>query len=363
MPLVAFLLTACPNNGGGGSGTGGGGGGGGQTQGQGTEASPYSFEELMNVAEKLSSGAQGSAAIYATGKVVAGVDTYSEATPKVREGRTSFHVGTSSKSILVFNANDADNAASYNTTPVKVGDTVLFTGVLMNYNGTLEVCYVKDVGNCQLLKVNGNKSTGTGSGTGGGGGGTTTSGGFAGANASTTGSVPTGAKTIEFTLNDSTITGISGTSSKSPDASGVATVNGYDFNYANCIKHAASSYITPGYLGLCSGTPKAASWIANKTAIPGEIVKVEIQMPSDVSAGSGSVSSKAAAVCDFGTSALGVTSATEGQTGGSGVTMSAYSTIKGSYFAINNRQGTNDKGAASWYNFYISKIIVTYVAK
>lgn len=181
--------------------------------------------------------------------------------------------------------------------------------------------------------------------------------GFAGANASETGNVATNAKTLvfDFDAGVSTVSGLSNTSSSSPSGEGTMTANKYEFAYNKAIIHDASNYIGNGYFGLC----KEGAYVANKTAIPGKIQKVEIEMPTEKS--NGSVSALAKAVCDFGTSQLGRTSATNGQNGGSGAKLAAYSTIEGSYFAISGMPGTNNKGESAWYNFYITRITVTYV--
>lgn len=339
------------------------------TQGDGTLTNPYTAEEALAEAKKLGQGENTTTEYYVTGNVVAGVDTYNKATPNVYNKRVSFHLDAGDESLLVYNANDADGNATFETSPVNVGDTVLVKGLLKNYDnkGTpvYQVCYVKDVGSCSLLDVNGvptggttggDTGGGTGGDTGGDTGGTgTISGGICGDNATNTGTVPSNAKTLTLDFSSGKISGITADSSDDPQASGTATVSNYEFNFVNAIAHLSTSYISPGYLGLCAKTPSAvASW-SNKTAIPGAIKKVEFTMPT------GSVSANAPFIIDFGTEALGATTNTGGQTGGSGVTLAAYPTKDCSYFAISCVQGVNSKGAAAWYNGYISSIVITYV--
>lgn len=340
------------------------------TPGDGSLANPYTAEEALAEAKKLGLRENTTTEYYVTGNVVAGVDTHDKATPNVYKNRVSFHLEAGDESLLVYNANDADGNATFETSPVTVGDTVLVKGLLKNYdyNGTpvYQVCYVKDVGSCSLLDVNGvptggttggDTGGGTGGDTGGDTGGTgTISGGICGDNATNTGTVPSNAKTLTLDFSSGRISGIDATSSSSPQASGTATVSGYEFNFTNAIAHLATDHAAPGYLGLCTKTPKAvASW-RNKTAIPGAIKKVEFTMPT----GSG-VSANAPFIIDFGTEALGATTNTGGQTGGSGVTLAAYPTKDCSYFAISCVQGMSSTGKASWYNGYISSIVITYV--
>ena len=188
----------------------------------------------------------------------------------------------------------------------------------------------------------------------------TESDGVAGNNASETGTLPSGAQKLTFTFNDQTISGISATSSSSPDASATFTVNSYQFAGVQVIKHAESNYITPGYLGLCTKQNKTVSSIANKTAMPGNIKKIEFTMPSDVSEGSGSVSALAPFVVDFGTAELSSTTLTGGKTGGSGVTFEVYPTKDVKFFSISCVQGVSSTGKATWYNGYISELSVYY---
>lgn len=253
--------------------------------------------------------------------------------------------------------------ADYTAENAMAGAIIVVKGYLEKFGAKYEIPYLsaqysptKSAVSPTILSVEGGNP-----GTGGGDGGNTSANSIAGNNASETGTIPQGAQTLSFTFSDTTISGISGTSSSSPSASGVATVNGYEFNYVNCIKHAASQYISSGYLGLCTSASSSPASFANKTAIPGKIVKVEFTMPTE--SNPGSVSALAPFVIDFGTSALGTTSKTTGKTGGSGVTLAAYSTIEGSYFAISVVKGkTQDGTKDKWANGYIATMTVTYVA-
>jgi hypothetical protein len=138
------------------------------TSGPGSLATPYTVSEAHAIASQLATGASNNQQVYIIGDVVAGVDTYNKATPNVYNKRVSFHISDGSKTLLAYNVNDKDGNASFESSPVVVGDKVIVTGALKNYNGTLEICYISGVADCNLVEINPEETGGnTGGNTGG----------------------------------------------------------------------------------------------------------------------------------------------------------------------------------------------------
>ncbi len=337
-----------------------------------TASDAFTVEELISFMSNYSANQISDKEYYVTG--VLGDSSYNS---QYKQYTAYFqnHMKADSQPVQLYSAVlDASITGDYTAANVMAGATVVAKGYLelyVNQDGKkiYELPYLKaDLSpngkkyNPTIISITGGNQGG-GSSTGGDTGGDTgdSSSGIAGKNASTTGTIPANAQTLSFDFTGGTIAGITATSSSKPQASGVATVNNYEFNFKNAIAHVASNYVETGYLGLCAKGASSVASFANKTAIPGKIVKIEVKMPKEKT--SGSVSALAPIIVDFGTSALSSTSLTGGATGGSEATLSAYvAGINATYFAVSCVQGVSSKGEATWYNASIASITVTYVA-
>jgi len=352
LPLVAFAMIGCGGSNPGGGGQGGGGGGEVTRDGK-TIETAFTAEEAWNLMEAAGSGkiVGTDQQYYVTGVFDAGTSV-----------NTTYHqwYGTTTIGSKIFKVSGATNDSGTTVTEADGnldGATFVVKGFLELYNGEYKVGFLPATSSptgqkfvpslVKLSNVKGGGDTPTPSG-----------GGIAGANASATGS-KTGTK-LTFDFTGGTISGITATSSSDPQSSGTATVDSYQFAFANAIAHTASAYVETGYLGLCTTTPKAVASFANITAIPGKITAIEITMPKEKS--SGSVSAIAPLIVDLGTSALGSTTLTGGQTGGSEAVLTAYavSGFTGSYFSVSCVQGVNTSGKAAWKNACIASISVWY---
>lgn len=132
-------------------------------EGDGTLAKPYTVSQAVAIAETLAESKHNGQEVYVKGTVVEGIDTFDKATPNIYNGRLSLHFSDSVKTLLVYNANDAEGSASFVDSPVKVGDEVVVLGAIKNYKGTYEICYVSGVADCKLVSINGNSNYGEGS--------------------------------------------------------------------------------------------------------------------------------------------------------------------------------------------------------
>lgn len=344
-------------------------GGGSSTSHSGLNASDaFTVEELISFMSSYSSNQISDREYFVTG--VLGDSSYNS---QYKQYTAYFqnHMKADAKPVEIYSAVlDSSITADYTASNAMAGATVVVKGYLELYTNQdgkniYELPYLKAELSPSGSKYNPTILSITGGNPGGGsstGGDTSdSSNGVAGTNASLTGTVPSNAQTVSFDFTGGTISGISATSSSKPQASGIATVNNYEFNFKNAIAHTASDYVETGYLGLCAKGASSVASFANKTAIPGKIVKVEVKMPKEKS--SGSVSALAPIIIDFGTSALGSTTLSGGATGGSEVSLSAYvAGIDATYFAVSCVQGVSSKGEATWYNASIASITVTYVA-
>jgi len=113
----------------------------------GSEEHPWTISEAYPFAAKLEDGQNTTEQKYFVGKVTGEVSFY--------KGRLSFDITDGEKTLNVYNMNNAENKASWkeDQTEIAEGVELIVTGALKNYKGKLEICYVKDVADCFLVKV------------------------------------------------------------------------------------------------------------------------------------------------------------------------------------------------------------------
>lgn len=341
-------------------------GGGSQTSGHDGKsvATAYTVDELL--ANVNFTTTPSTEIYYVTGTCVA-TDEYVDATNHRYSYYFEGHTKSDAKPFQMYSGVFADTSK----TPASLaGCTITFHGKAFIFQkdgqpDIYEIGYKKDVADNPVIDaISGESTTPTTSESQGGqtsesqgGGSSTTSNGIAGANAATTGSFEGASKiSLDFT-NDS----LGNMPIGDTPLTQKATVNDIEYSLVNSTMHAKPSQgtVTTSYFVLYGKKAEKAASLANVTAI-NNIVGVEIVMPD----GGSSVSDRAPIVVDFGTSALGATTLTGGQTGGPGITLRAYvaSGFTASHFSISCVQGVSSTNKASWYNATISEINIYYAA-
>ena len=106
---------------------------------------PFTVTEAYNVAATLAAGANTEVGYYISGIVDGDISWF--------KGRLSFNITDGEQTLYVYNMNNEENKASYKDGEfdLKNGDALTVTGALKNYNGTLEICYVKNVADCYRI--------------------------------------------------------------------------------------------------------------------------------------------------------------------------------------------------------------------
>ena len=139
-----------------------------------------------------------------------------------------------------------------------------------------------------------------------------------------------------------------------------ATIDDLDYRLTNSTLHSSqpSVGIEKSFLVLYAKKANNVASFSNITSI-NRLVGIEIVFPEGTF-----VSSYSPIVVDFGDAALGATTLTGGQTGGSGVTLKAYveEGFTASYFSVSCVQGVSSGGKATWYNASVAKINIYYAA-
>lgn len=105
---------------------------------------PFTISEGYAIAAELEVGANTDQ-YYFTGTITGDISWYN--------GRISFDITDGESTLRVYNMNNAENKASFvqDNIGLQAGDVITVTGALKNFNGTLEICYVKDVASCYLV--------------------------------------------------------------------------------------------------------------------------------------------------------------------------------------------------------------------
>ena len=103
---------------------------------------PFTVSEAYTIAETLEAGKDCGVQYFIKGKVTGDISFY--------KGRLSFDFTDGEKTLYVYNMNNEENKASYveNSYNFATGDELTVAGTLKNYNGKLEICYVKNVADC-----------------------------------------------------------------------------------------------------------------------------------------------------------------------------------------------------------------------
>lgn len=356
LPLLAMALIGC-GEGGGGQGGGGQGGGGGGQGGGGGSGDTITVARALEIIGGLADGGVTTEEYIVGGYVSTGFAPKESSQTKGTWNFDMADTADGSNKLIVWYA-----AAS--TAPVQ-GKKINVKGKLSKYKDNKSGAVKSELtdGTVTWMEDGGDTPTPTPP--------SPSGSGLAGHNASKTGNVPADAKTLTWDFNN--ITGdwgdsgnkISKTSSKTP-VSGTVTKDGIGITYNACIVHekqTGSSTTDGAYLGLCAkncnGEGKGGiSTFGISSASWSKVYKVQIFIQS----GSG-VSSLANYVIDYGTSTItNSTASATGEVLAAGANGEAYASGDFKYFAISCVQGTSSTGKSTYYNGYLSKIVISYAA-
>lgn len=116
---------------------------------------PFTVSEALayyNDGGKVTTGA-----VYITGVV-----TSNPSSPTVSSGRGRLYITDGNQTLYIYNINDLANTNNVTSNLIKVGNTLVVTGAIKDYQGTPQLAYVNGVVNCyiissteQLIPVNG----------------------------------------------------------------------------------------------------------------------------------------------------------------------------------------------------------------
>lgn len=120
----------------------------GKTVHEGTAEDPYTVSDAKVIFDGLESGKNTDGEVYVTGTIAA------EPAPKINNKRGQFYIsdGVCEKDLYIYNI-DGINKAELKVEDIPAGSVVVAKGAIMNYSGTFELCYVKDVAGCELISI------------------------------------------------------------------------------------------------------------------------------------------------------------------------------------------------------------------
>ena len=114
---------------------------------QGTVDDPYTPTDILSLFADLNQDETSEEGVYLQGTIAA------EPAPAVSKNRGNFWVSDGASSLYVYGANGLTNQADVTLDDLPVGGSVVVSGAVKNYKGSLQLCFVSGKGECQLISV------------------------------------------------------------------------------------------------------------------------------------------------------------------------------------------------------------------
>ena len=114
---------------------------------QGTVDDPYTPTDILSLFADLNQDETSEEGVYLQGTIAA------EPAPAVSKNRGNFWVSDGASSLYVYGANGLTNQADVTLDDLPVGGSVVVSGAVKNYKGSLQLSFVDGKGQCQLISV------------------------------------------------------------------------------------------------------------------------------------------------------------------------------------------------------------------
>lgn len=117
----------------------------------GTAEDPYTIKdcEIVYANANLDTGKDIGAEVYVAGTIVA------DPAPAIASGRAKVYISdnSSENTLYIHQANNIGGSNNLTLADVPAGSAIVAKGTLKNYNGAMQMCYVKDVANCEFISI------------------------------------------------------------------------------------------------------------------------------------------------------------------------------------------------------------------
>ena len=114
----------------------------------GTQADPYSVSDAKLLFDGLADG-ENTAECYVTGTIVA------DPAPAISSGRANCYIsdGASTQDLYCYSVNNIGGANTLKLSDIPYGSVIVAKGVIKNYQGTFELCWIKNQISCEFISI------------------------------------------------------------------------------------------------------------------------------------------------------------------------------------------------------------------